>query len=40
LDMIPREMMLVLELDSKIVAYSTVDSDWFGTTFLKLVVTD
>ncbi|MBL7122166.1 MAG: GNAT family N-acetyltransferase [Candidatus Marinimicrobia bacterium] len=38
--MIPREMMLVLEMDSRIVAYSTFDSDWFGTTFLKLVVTD
>ena len=38
--MITREMMLVLELDSKIIGYATFDSDWFGCTFLKLVVTD
>jgi GNAT superfamily N-acetyltransferase len=40
LDMIPRGMMLVLEMDSRIVAYGTFDSDWFGCTFLKLLVTD
>jgi len=40
LEMIPRKMMLVLEMDSRIVGYATFDSDWFGCTFLKLVVTD
>ncbi len=40
LHMIPRKMMLVLEMDSRIVGYATFDSDWFGCTFLKLVVTD
>ncbi|MCF7827008.1 MAG: GNAT family N-acetyltransferase [Candidatus Marinimicrobia bacterium] len=40
LDMIPRGMMLVLEAESTIVAYATFDSEWFGCTFLKLVVTD
>jgi len=40
LEMIPREMMLVLEVDSRIVAYASFDSEWFACTFLKLVVTD
>jgi GNAT superfamily N-acetyltransferase len=40
LEMIPRGMMLVAEVDSQIVSYATFDPDWFGCTFLKLVVTD
>jgi len=40
LEMIPREMMVVMEIDSKIVAYASFDSQWFGCTFLKLLVTD
>lgn len=40
LEMIPKEMMLVLETNSSIVAYATFDSGWFGCTFLKLVVTN
>ncbi len=40
LEMIPRERMLILEMDSRISAYATFDPDWFGCTFLKLVVTD
>jgi len=39
-EMIPKGSMLVLEKDSKILAYATFDPDWFGCTFLKLVVTD
>ena len=38
--MILRGMMLILELDSKFVGYAIFDSDWFGCTFFKLVVTD
>ena len=36
--MIPRQNMLVLEVNGKIQAYATFDPDWFGCTFLKLVV--
>jgi len=39
-EMIPKFGMIVLELKGIIVAYATFDSDWFGCTFLKLVVTD
>lgn len=39
-EMIPKNSMLVLEKDSMILAYATFDPDWFGCTFLKLVVTD
>ena len=40
LEMIPKEQMLVLKMSSRILAYATFDSDWFGCTFLKLIVTD
>jgi len=40
LEMIPRERMLISEIDSRIVAYATFNPDWFGCTFLKLIVTD
>lgn len=40
LEMIPKDNMLVMEHDSSILAYATFDPDWFGCTFLKLVVTD
>ncbi|MEA3286172.1 MAG: GNAT family N-acetyltransferase [Candidatus Marinimicrobia bacterium] len=38
--MIPEDGMLVLEHENSIVAYATFEPDWFGCTFLKLVVTD
>ncbi len=38
--MIPQKKMVVCLRDSKILAYATFDPDWFGCTFLKLVVTD
>ncbi|MCK5794423.1 MAG: GNAT family N-acetyltransferase [Anaerolineales bacterium] len=40
MEMIPKESMLVIEREQHIVAYATFNSDWFGCTFLKLVVTD
>jgi len=39
-EMIPRSRMLVLQDQDRIKAYATYDPDWFGCTFLKLVVTD
>ncbi len=40
LEMIPKNAMLVLEQQHRIVAFGTFEPDWFGCTFLKLVVTD
>ncbi len=39
-EMIPKAGMIVQEIQHVIVAYATFDQDWFGCTFLKLVVTD
>lgn len=38
--MIPQGGMIVLEQDDRIRAYASFDPDWFGCTFLKLVVVD
>lgn len=40
LEKIPQGRLLVLEKDSGIAAYASFEADWFGCTFLKLVVTD
>ena len=37
-EMIPRGQMLLAESGGRILAYATFDPDWFGCTFLKLVV--
>ncbi len=39
-EMIPRNAMLVAEDMNRIVAYASFEPDWFGCSFLKLVVVD